>query len=376
MPDKRWVLAFALLLSACHASSPEPNDQTGDPYPQLPVPREGSGFAPAPASPADRNSGVAGAAHEDTTELPSIQAGTAGAAAPSADDEQAADDERDETVLEESLARSDWEDFKARSSHIAEDGSVYYLVERDIPLNTERELPDYYDAMVAGDRDKGVVFLIPGTSNDDVWQGLDKVRLRYCIDTNTTTGFGAPSSDVSAETMIAAMEEATRAWHRVANVYFEYDPSKNDDCGPTASVPDSTYFKIARNESLPTVISFTASYRTSNGQDGRTIGVPSDYIKSLAPPGFTWPGTMMHELGHMLGLAHEHFHTNGGNCATTNTRNATEAVDLTSIMGYLPGGCVQTTPNLTELSFGDGWTMRSLYGAPPAWHPVLNGMIE
>jgi hypothetical protein len=79
---------------------------------------------------------------------------------------------------------------------------------------------------------------------------------------------------------------------------------------------------------------------------------------------------MMHELGHVLGLDHEQFHTIGGGCIGTNTRNVTQNADLTSIMGYSAGWnmCALTTPNLNTLSRNDGWTVRELYGMPAAWH--------
>jgi len=169
------------------------------------------------------------------------------------------------------------------------------------------------------------------------------------------------------------MDEAARAWERVANVRFEYDPAGNGNCGLNAAVPDTTYFKVARSDALPTVIAFAPSGQTAPALDGRTIGVPSQYINSQAPPGFTWPGTMMHELGHVLGFAHEHFHSNGGDCVSPSpVRDVTPEVDLISIMGYPAGNpaCALTTPNLTALSPLDGYTARSFYGSPPAWYAL------
>jgi len=391
MANLRWSAPLVLALVACQAQGGEPLAPGGEGLERAPLPREGSGrrlvneARPAPRAAAAAGvqargvsiaSGLVGSAGgfaSDDPQLDSVEPALESDALP-LEPAAVAGASAEPAVIDEALQPSSFESFKESVRHVAPDGDEYFVVEWDLLIGTESELRAYYDAMVAGEQDKGVVFLRPGTTEDDKWQGFDKVRLRYCVDTHATTGFAHASSQVTPATIIAAMEEATRAWERVANVRFQYDPSRNNNCGPTSPVPDNNYFKVARNESLPTVIAFTASGQTDGGQDGRSLGVRSDYITSLAPPGFTWPGTMMHELGHVLGLAHEHNHTNGGDCTPSfAARNITGEVDLLSIMGYPMGSpgapaCALTTPNLTALSAGDGYSARQLYGPPPSWH--------
>jgi hypothetical protein len=280
-----------------------------------------------------------------------------------------------ETVTTEALQLT-WEEFKQQAARTDADGDVYYVVEWDLPLPTEDELRAYYDAMMAGVEEKGVLHRVPGTTTDDVWTRDDALRLRYCVDTNTSTGFGAPSSGVTPATIIAAMQQATFAWRSVANVSFEYHPANNNNCGLNSPVPDNRYFKVARNEALGSPCAFgpLSAAQWTCGMDGRTIGVNTDYLPFPGQPNFNWPGIMMHELGHVLGLHHEQLHSVGGGCFFGgDVRNVSPTADLNSIMGYPlgSGGCALTTPNLSALSEGDGWTVRQLYGMPAAWYTAL-----
>lgn len=279
-------------------------------------------------------------------------------------------------AVSDELTVTTWEEFKAQATRTGADGTSYFMVEGDIPILTESELRAYYDVRVRGVSSKGVLHLVPGSNTDDVWLNDDQLHLRYCVDTDPNTGFGASISGVtgvSAATMIEAMDEATRAWEQVANVQFEYDSDNNDNCGRTDPIPDSRYIKVSRDDTQTSACAFGPQSGTSwtcPGLDGNTIGVRSTYLTSGAPSGMTWPGAMMHELGHTLGLHHEQFHTNGGGCSAADTRNVTASADLQSIMGYTlgSGGCALTTPSLTQLSEGDGITARALYGMPAGWY--------
>jgi len=268
---------------------------------------------------------------------------------------------------------AEWEAFRADALRTSEDGEEYFVVEWDLPIRSEAELWEYYSSRSSNDVDKGVLHLNGGA--DDVWADGDQLHLRYCIDagfdeTPTPTG-------LSFATVRDAMAAARVAWMQTVNVNITYDSANNGSCATGSAVPDNLYIKVSRANALSTPCAFGPQSHagwTCPGLDGFTIGIPESY----SPPApFDWPGTLMHEMGHVLGLHHEQFHTNGGGCTGTDVRNVSAAADATSIMGYpsgsTPGGCGLVTPGGTALSLGDGTTTRTFYGSPASWiSPLLH----
>jgi hypothetical protein len=269
------------------------------------------------------------------------------------------------SVLDTPQPLPSWEEFERSSTRTARDGTKHYIVEWDLPIANEIDLFEYYQSLEEGTADKGVVHVYNGV--DDVWQNFDELQIRYCVD---TVGFdGPPSGGATTATIIDAMEKATFAWEQVANVRFEYEPWNNENCGLNDPIPDERYIKVSRNDGLDAPCAFwPLSHQACFGQDGNTIGADPFYVYP-GQPQTDWPGMMMHELGHTLGLGHEQYHSNGGGCFGSSYRDVTAEADLVSIMGYpfMHSGCELTTPNLTELSEGDGVTMRELYGPPASW---------
>lgn len=257
-----------------------------------------------------------------------------------------------------------WKEFKSAAMRPGPAGEASYVVEWDVPILTESELMAYYSANVLGEAEKGLVRLHLG--QDDVWLNGDQLHLRYCVD----TAFDEPPvGEATFARVVEAMHEATSAWEAVANVSFVYDPSNNDSCGAIGDpAPDSRYVKVSR-EYLE--CAFYPQSRATCGLDGSTLALRGNYDEDNEF--HTLSGVLKHELGHILGLEHEHVHPSGGGCSSViPARTLSPNADPSSIMAYPSSSesCSLLESSRAELSRGDGLAARALYGAPAVWFVV------
>ena len=94
-------------------------------------------------------------------------------------------------------------------------------------------------------------------------------------------------------------------------------------------------------------------------------------------PDITWPGTIRHELGHMLGFRHEHPWDPSPNCGEVQDSGAPAEIggrqltpyDSGSVMHYPQcGGVTGVDLTITPLD-ADG--ARKIYGMPASWYVPL-----
>jgi hypothetical protein len=277
-------------------------------------------------------------------------------------------------VVSEELDGSSWEEFKQDSTRVAADGSTYFIVEWDIPIATESELRSYFENMVAGKMSKSAVRLTPNSGSDtgqcnvnpppsncvdDRFSANEQLNLKYCV----STAFG-----INQGAMVAAMAVAADAWHQVANVSFTYVSTNDSACSQTDNLPASVDFKVA-----PWTGAGACSYWPRSGVNcvPKTLVFNTSY--NFSP--MTTTGALTHELGHILGLHHEHSRADAAipMCTAYEMRYLT-AYDSSSIMGYpaVWGGCSIGGGNVLTVS--DGIGIRSLYGMPAAWYvPIFGG---
>jgi len=251
-----------------------------------------------------------------------------------------------------------WEEFAQASTFQGACGPQY-VVEGDIPISTFEELQNYYYQHYVMEVDKLAVRTF--NSADDAWLNGDQQRLEYCV----STSFPATGTWSRANT-VAAMTAATARWKQVADIEFTYVSSRDTDCLSGSGIPNNRFFKVApRTLSSGYACAFWPISRVTCAElDGSTIGADT----SLSPP-LSITRTLTHELGHVLGMIHEYSRNDApGGCSFQASRYLTD-YDSTSIMQASIGACNGSPTE--NLSVADGFGMRGLYGAPPAWHVVI-----
>jgi hypothetical protein len=276
---------------------------------------------------------------------------------------------------DEQLAKADIPSFEEYESWAKRSGDSY-VIEFDLPIRDEAELRAHYEERFLAERSKSAVRLtstdgsgtgcvaLSETCVDDKFYSGQQRDLRYCIDDD----FG-----VFKPNMIAAMAAANTqwkapgAWANASQVKLTYVPTQDANCGVSDPLPAGVYFKVSRWDQPKACAFWPLSGRTCAGLDGRTIG--------YGPGGFTLSDmeeVMVHEVGHVLGMHHEHMRLdapNGSSCPAAAEMRYLTTVDTLSIMayplafdpcGFSGAGAAVTTQ--------DAAGIRRLYGIPVPWH--------
>ncbi len=253
-------------------------------------------------------------------------------------------------------SRSGFEALRARSLHII-DGEEKYVVEWDLALTLD-ELRDYYDHYIDGDRDEeaGARSSVNRVNNqDDVWANGQQKNLTYCVSTN----FGSGQARIINE-----MNQAANAWKLVGNVKFIYKASEDANC--TSSNPNV----IIAVQKWNTVGPVANSFFPSAGKGSLFLDLAAADVPSPNAPLVTSAGILRHELGHILGLRHEHIRNPLQPC---DSEPATYApltpYDKNSVMHYPQcGGFPNSTMSISAL---DAAGVHELYGPMPARPQVV-----
>lgn len=252
-----------------------------------------------------------------------------------------------------------WEEFRAQATRErVVDGVVqrFYVVEWDHLMN-EAELRAYYDDRVADARDApdGLgTAAQPSTVNlnngaRDVWPNGQEHDLTYCV----SNAFGATKARVVKE-----MAAASAAWEAAADVRFTYLADRDATCADTHP---GALFSV---QPWPNENAARAFFPSSPMID-RTVLIDYPGFDAGNPdtPNIETVGVLRHELGHILGLRHEHVRVTGGQCPESNWAAVT-GYDRGSVMHYpfaLCGGDTTSDYALTPL---DAQGARKLYGPP------------
>jgi hypothetical protein len=284
-----------------------------------------------------------------------------------------ANDSSEETASKQPVS---WEEFK-RAATVHVGGREIYVVEWDLAVSLD-ELRVRYDAYVHNlrnaDTDIGSVSQ-PSIVNrvngaDDVWHG-QQMNLTYCV----SNAFGGNKARAVSE-----MDLATAAWEAAARVNFTYVPAQDGNCNNTNT---NVVFSVA-----PWGAGGACAFFPNQGPEcelngmcciHRTLVMNFAAFDPPSPftPNLTSLGVFRHELGHILGLRHEHTRPESGICFEDNDFRPLSSYDQDSVMHYPEcNGVLATSWAITSL---DAQGVRRLYGETGEkiwWHNGLNGQTQ
>ncbi|MCB1214372.1 MAG: hypothetical protein KDK66_02730 [Deltaproteobacteria bacterium] len=252
-------------------------------------------------------------------------------------------------------AKMSWEEFKEASTVVFE-GREIYLVEWDIAVSLD-QLRVYYNQMLLGNKVKAsysIVHTISGV--DDVWDEEERLNLSYCV----SNDFGSHQTRAINE-----MQAATEAWEEVADVNFIYIPAENNNCDNTNN---NVLFAVRPWDGLGACAFFPTP--SLDDCEDRTLLMDFDAFDYLPfyqtkAPNMTTEGVFRHEIGHILGLRHEHIRNplnESDNCTDNGDTNWRELTpyDVDSVMHY--PWCNGTLTSDLAITENDILGVQALYG--------------
>jgi len=294
---------------------------------------------------------------------------------------QGSDDGRP-TVFEGGYEEA-WERYLAAAVPSAGGGLV---IEGDLYFASENELRDYFDERMSEESNKAHAFQRISDGYIPAYEFPESVNIRYCVSNDFGTGKSMWADRI---------REAASAWEDVTNVRFTYLSEFDDACTSTTAEVD---FAAVRYDALQgycglSKLGWNTCAISSTSRVTGVLVIDTDLAFGVAAaPNVTTIGALRHELGHMLGLRHEHpwrsvIATPCGSATenptvplldTTGIQLGNEEYDWNSVMHYpydgTPAGsfnCGGNRESDLSITVFDQHSIQVLYGMHPAWLAAL-----
>jgi len=190
---------------------------------------------------------------------------------------------------------------------------------------------------------------------DDIWAFSVRANLTYCI----STAFGANHARTVTE-----MAQATADWEAHGDYNFVYVPAQDGVC--TNANTNVVFAVRPRTEG-----GACAFFPSGGGCVPRTLVM--NYA-SFASGAVTSQGVYRHELGHVLGLRHEHIRAPGTSCIEGGTFRGVTAYDSASVMHYPWCTGARNTGDLFITS-NDALGINTLYSPPIAFQANTTAFV-
>ncbi|HRG46137.1 MAG TPA: M12 family metallopeptidase [Leptospiraceae bacterium] len=227
-----------------------------------------------------------------------------------------------------------------------------YIVNGDTPISSEKLMVFFYEEYVKtynrlhsdSPRKLGYSIVYNNNGTDIVWNATQKLELTFCI----SNSFSASRKAI----VIQAMNDASLAWQAAANVKFTYVPSLDATCSASNT---NVLFDIEPTSGQSYV---ARSFFPNDARSARNIMIDDTAFNVSWPLSQT--GILRHELGHILGLRHEHTRPEAGVCFEDNNWRILTAYDPNSVMHYPQ--CNGTGDWSLGLTVLDKQGVSSIYG--------------
>jgi len=217
-----------------------------------------------------------------------------------------------------------FEEFKAQAYQEPDTG--VFIINGDELAEDEDQLREVYDRYletvdtggIGSSSHESIVNTRQGVW--DRWPADQALNLTYCVAKAGTQGFSA----TEYAQVVAAMESATASWELPANIDFIHGSDQR--CNRRNN---DVVFNVGR---VCTGQFLARALIPSTRRFNRELLIDSTTFGSIAP--WTLAGVLRHELGHTIGLRHEHTRPESGACFENNKWAALTTYDARSVMHY------------------------------------------
>jgi hypothetical protein len=256
----------------------------------------------------------------------------------------------------ESLSFEDFRNFALQLPNGA------YVVDGDLLIKNEAELLEYFNDHIRNSQDPTVVrsVVLNVDGKDSVWPQDEKHNLTYCIGRND---FHVHDSSLSPFTtdyyfkVVNALRSASAAWENVADVNFKHLQNNDEECNKSNH---NVVFRVKSGNALSGVEA--AAFWPHWGSEDRELKIDPYVVKNGPSGPVSLTGLLTHELGHILGLAHEQVRAESGCGVNDGTWRELTEYDNASVMHYRNTcGGINADYYITSL---DQAGIQTLYGAP------------
>lgn len=203
-----------------------------------------------------------------------------------------------------------------------------YIVSGDLAIADRKQLMEFFDKLQQEDDETAhgkltvaaLAAAAATTGGVDIWTSARRKQLSYCV----SDGFGARKPAVLTD-----MQAAAQAWEAAADIDFIHVAAQDAACD--ANNPNVEF------DVRPIDVDgqyLARAFFPSDGRSDRNVLIDNSSFELDPADTLQLVGILRHELGHALGLRHEHTRPEAGTCFEDNDFTPITDYDRFSVMHY------------------------------------------